>query len=128
MLGRIASAAIVIAAAATAYAQNDIPKGLKGGAGDPFAISSGSSFSASSSSKAKKSPSAARTLAASISTDVQDAIEIIRQNHVSGRSNNVNDLSKASINSMLKALDPHSNYYDPIEWKELLGDQRSEYV
>lgn len=125
MIERILSAALVIAAATSAFAQQDIEKGLKGP--DPFAISSGRTFSASSSTKAKPSASASRTLAASISTDVQDALAIIRQNHVGGSSNNPNELSKASINAMLKSLDPHSNYYDPIEWKELLGDQKSEY-
>ena len=127
MLERLASAALVIAAATTAFAQQGVEKELKGPSPDPFAVSTGTSFSASSSSKAKPSASASRTLATSISTDVQDAISIIRQNHVGGSSNSFNELSKASINSMLKALDPHSNYYDPIEWKELLGDQRSEY-
>lgn len=127
MLERLASAALVIAAATSAFAQQDVEKGLKGPANDPFAISSGSSFSASSSSKARPSASASRTLASSISTDIQDAISIIRQNHVGGSTNSFNDLSKASINSMLKSLDPHSNYYDPIEWRELMGDQRSEY-
>ena len=77
---------------------------------------------------AKPSASASRTLATSISTDVQDAISIIRQNHVGGNTNSFNDLSKASINSMLKSLDPHSNYYDAREYRELLGDQQSEYV
>lgn len=127
MLERLASAALVIAVATSAFAQQDVEKGLKGPFNDPFAISSGKSFSASSSSKAKPATSASRTLSSSISTDVQDAISIIRQNHVGGTTNSFNELSKASINSMLKSLDPHSNYYDPIEWKELLGDQRSEY-
>ena len=127
MLERLASAALVIAAATTAFAQQGVQKELKGPATDPFAISSGTSFTASSSPKAKPSASASRTLASSITTDVQDAISIIRQNHVGGTANSFNELSKASINSMLKSLDPHSNYYDPIEWKELLGDQRSEY-
>jgi carboxyl-terminal processing protease len=127
MLERLASAALVIAAATTAFAQQGVQKELKGPATDPFAISSGSSFSASSTSKAKPAASASRTLATSISTDVQDAISIIRQHHVGGTANSFNELSKASINSMLKSLDPHSNYYDPIEWKELMGDQRSEY-
>jgi carboxyl-terminal processing protease len=127
MLERLASAALVIAAATTAFAQQGVQKELKGPANDPFAISSGTSFSASSSSKPKHSASASRTLATSITTDVQDAISIIRENHVGGSANGFNELSKASINSMLKSLDPHSNYYDPIEWKELIGDQRSEY-
>jgi len=124
MFERIASAALVIAAATAVYAQTDVAQGPKN---DPFAISSGSTFSASTSSKKKIEASVSRTLAVSISTDVDEALAIIKQNHVDGRSTNTNDLAKSSINSMLKSLDPHSNYYDAVEYRELIGDQRSEY-
>ncbi|MEO5858421.1 MAG: S41 family peptidase [Pyrinomonadaceae bacterium] len=124
MFERIASAALVIAAATAVYAQTE---GAQGPKNDPFAISSGSSFSASTSSKKKIEAKISRTLAASISTDVEDALAIIKQNYVDGRSTDTNDLAKSSINSMLKTLDPHSNYYDAGEYRELIGDQRSEY-
>lgn len=55
-------------------------------------------------------------------------MSVIRQNHVSGSRSNTGELTKSGINSMLKSLDPHSNYYDAVEYRELLGDQRSEYV
>ena len=122
MFDRIASAALVIAAATAVYAQTDVAQ-----KNDPFAISSGSTFSASTSSKKKIEANVSRTLAASISTDVDEALAIIKQNYVDGRSTSVNDLAKSSINSMLKTLDPHSNYYDAAEYRELIGDQNSEY-
>ncbi len=120
MFDKIASAAFVIAAATAVSAQKDVQN-------DPFAISTGSSFSASSFSRNKIDRSATHTLASSISTDVQDAISIIKQNHVNGSTASVGDLGKSSINAMLKSLDPHSNYYDAFEYRELLGDQQSEY-
>ena len=124
MFERIASAALVITAATAAYAQTDVAQGPKN---DPFALSAGSTFSASTSSKKKIEVNASRTLAVSISTDVDEALSIIKQNYVDGRSTNSDDLAKSSINSMLKSLDPHSNYYDAAEFRELIGDQRSEY-
>ena len=36
-------------------------------------------------------------------------------------------MTKSSIASMLRTLDPHSNYFDSSEFNELLSDQRSEY-
>ena len=138
MLDRIASAALVIAAATAVYAQTDTVKRAVSGpemtvkdrqlnVSDPFSISAGSTFAASSSPKKKSEASASRTLAASIATDVQDALSIIQQNHPGGRSVDIKELAKSSINSMLRSLDPHSNYYDAAEYRELLGDQKSEY-
>ncbi|MDI1243652.1 MAG: S41 family peptidase [bacterium] len=124
MFERIASAALVIAAATAVYAQTDVAQGAKS---DPFAISSGSTFAASTSSKKKIEANLSRTLAVSISTDVDEALSIIKQNHVSGKSADTSNLTKSSINAMLKSLDPHSNYYDAAEYRELIGDQRSEY-
>ena len=93
---------------------------------DPFVIEKGSAFSASSP-RSTAAPRSA-TVASSILTDVQDAIEIIRTNYAaSGRKVKDADLTKSSIASMLRSLDPHSNYYDKQEYEELLGDQQSEY-
>src|SRR5205085_7847130 len=33
-----------------------------------------------------------------------------------------------SITSMLRTLDPHSNYFDANEYQELLTDEQSEYI
>jgi carboxyl-terminal processing protease len=126
MLERIASAALVIAAATSVYGQQQVTKSIsQTDANDPFSVSQGSTFSASSRSRSAKT--SRRVLASSIATDVQDALAIIKQNHVGGSANDPNDLSKSSINAMLKSLDPHSNYYDAVEYNELIGDQKSEY-
>lgn len=62
-----------------------------------------------------------------IKQDVTEAIEVIKRNYVGGTALNYNDVFKASIDGMLRALDPHSNYFDPVEFDELRNDQRSEY-
>ncbi len=89
---------------------------------EPFKIERGSSFSASTS-KSKNQT----TKQTNITQDVADALEIIRKNHVGGKSLDYNELVKSSISSMLRTLDPHSNYYDSTEYRELLDDQQSEY-
>jgi carboxyl-terminal processing protease len=89
---------------------------------EPFKIERGSSFSAS---------TGTRTVPANpqsnITQDVADALEIIKKNHVGGKKLDYNELVKSSISSMLRTLDPHSNYYDSAEYQELLSDQQSEY-
>jgi carboxyl-terminal processing protease len=64
---------------------------------------------------------------ASIEQDVTEAMEVIKRNYVGGTALNYNDIYKASIEGMLRSLDPHSNYFDPVEFDELRNDQRSEY-
>ncbi|MGI9056048.1 MAG: S41 family peptidase [Pyrinomonadaceae bacterium] len=90
--------------------------------GEPFKIARGSSFSASSS-NAKKTPANDYN----ITRDFVEALEIIKKNHVAGKSVNYQELTKSSISAMLRTLDPHSNYFDETEYAELLDDQRSEY-
>lgn len=95
---------------------------------EPFKISRGGFFSASPSRPGGETTSAGgrsgtdRTLA-----DFSEALEIIRKNHVSGKTADYNELTKSSITSMLRTLDPHSNYFDADEWNEMMDDQRSEY-
>ncbi len=91
---------------------------------DPFVLQRGTSFSASSQNPNLKTPGPAPD---AIVSDVEAAIAIIRQNHVRGRLVNQGDLTKSSINSMLRSLDPHSNYFDAAEYSDLIGDQKSEY-
>ena len=123
MLERIASAALVIAAATSVFGQQVTKSISQTDVNDPFSVSPGSTFSASS----RSSKTSRRVIASSIASDVQDALAIIKQNHVGGSANDANELSKSSINAMLKSLDPHSNYYDAVEYNELIGDQKSEY-
>jgi len=92
---------------------------------DPFTIDRGSSFTAST---AKASgvtgPAIAR---AKIVSDVEEALDIIKANYVNGSHLNDGELTKSSVSGMLGELDPHSSYYDPLEFSELLGEQDSEY-
>lgn len=127
MLERIILASLVICATITVVAQQEAPRSVsQKKSSDPFSVAKGKSFSASSAA-AKTSAGTTRLLAASITTDIDEALSIIKRNHVAGRHVSQNDLTKSAINSMLKSLDPHSNYYDPAEYDELIGDQKSEY-
>lgn len=62
-----------------------------------------------------------------IEADVAEALSLIEQNHVNGKSLNYNDLFKDSIDSMLHTLDPHSNYFDAKEFEQFRNDQSSRY-
>lgn len=90
---------------------------------EPFRLERGSTFSASSATKRKTFDSA--TLASSVVTDIKEALTLVRQNHVSKPASG--ELTRSSVDAMLKSLDPHSSYYDRTEYAELLDEQRSEY-
>lgn len=60
-----------------------------------------------------------------ISDDFQKAADVIRKNYVIDVDDET--LSKASIQGMLKSLDPHSDYYDPKSYKEFNDRQHSQY-
>ena len=95
---------------------------------EPFKISKGSLFSAGVPRTDPGNP--AQTIEKSqnsVTQDFSEALEIIKKNHVSGDKIDYNQLAKNSITSMLRSLDPHSNYFDSNEFKELLSDQNSEY-
>ncbi len=96
---------------------------------EPFKIKSGSSFAASAPTvKSEKfsrlSKEAQNVLVAS---DFADALSFVKNNYVDGKRIDYNDATKAAITGMLRALDPHSNYFDAAEYSDLLEDQRSEY-
>ncbi|MGI9055384.1 MAG: S41 family peptidase [Pyrinomonadaceae bacterium] len=91
---------------------------------EPFSIGLGKSFAASTS---QSKTFSSKTNRKTISEDFADALEIIRNNHVSGKKNDYNRLTKTSISAMLRTLDPHSNYFDSADYEELLTDQKSEY-
>ncbi|MBK8811268.1 MAG: S41 family peptidase [Acidobacteria bacterium] len=93
---------------------------------EPFRIERGTSFSASTS-KSEPVKQAKPFAPDRITSDVAEAIEIIRQNYVDPRKSDYDSLVKSSIEEMLHTLDPHSNYYDGAEFQELLTDQQSEY-
>jgi len=62
-----------------------------------------------------------------IKRDLSDALSIIQQNHVDGNKLDYNSVFKASISGMLSVLDPHSTYFDPVEFASFRTEQRSEY-
>ncbi len=93
---------------------------------DPFSIKFGSTFSASSG-----SPSAAFEASAKLSriaADISEAEKLIAGNYVGGTSLKTEELNKDAIEGMLRSLDPHSNFFDPAEWKDLLDEQQSGYT
>ena len=98
---------------------------------EPFKIKKGSSFSASVSrtnpDQLQKPNPVPLIPNENITRDFSDALEIIRKNYVDGKDVNYNELTKSAVDSMLHALDPHSNYYDAAEYQDLLTDQQSEY-
>ena len=59
--------------------------------------------------------------------DLGEALAVIQANHIDGRKLDYNSIFKSTINSMLNVLDPHSTYFDPIEYASFKTEQRSEY-
>ena len=96
---------------------------------EPFRLSRGSSFSASAAkiSRQNNPPVSEKIGSDIISDDFANAMKIIGDNYVGGKQIDYNELTKSSITSMLRTLDPHSNYFDSAEYQDLLTDQQSEY-
>jgi len=96
---------------------------------EPFKIEKGSTFSASTGTRTQSQNTENNPLNQqnNIVRDVSEALEIIKKNHISGNRIDYNDLTKSAISSMLRTLDPHSNYFDSAEYQDLLSDQQSEY-
>ena len=95
---------------------------------EPFSIKNGSTFSASGGSEKPKMESVGSVARSSrIAADIREAEEIVSRNYLGGVTNN-GDLTKKALDGMLRSLDPHSNFYDAAEWKDLLDEQRSGYT
>lgn len=95
---------------------------------EPFKLASGSSFYASTSSEKRTAAVPNSKLNEEIiSDDFREALDIIRQNQVSGDRLSLDDLTKSALQTMLHSLDPHSNYYNAENFRELLSDEQSEY-
>jgi carboxyl-terminal processing protease len=98
---------------------------------DPFKLEKGVYFSASKTTAPKKQEWAVDSVEferENVTADFVEALEIIRSNYVDSKRLNYNELTKSSLSSLLRTLDPHSNYFDRNEYQELLSDQHSEYV
>jgi carboxyl-terminal processing protease len=59
--------------------------------------------------------------------DLGEALSVIQANYIDGNKLDYNSIFKSSINGMLNVLDPHSTYFDPIEYASFKTEQRSEY-
>jgi carboxyl-terminal processing protease len=62
-----------------------------------------------------------------IKNDLAEALAVIQTNHIDGKKLDYNSIFKSSISGMLSVLDPHSTYFDPIEYASFRTEQRSEY-
>jgi carboxyl-terminal processing protease len=92
---------------------------------DPFTITTGSSFSASGTGDAPAKENS--TAVTRVSATIAEAEELIKSNYVDARRLTNAQMTKSSLDGALRSLDPHSNFYDPAEWKDLMDEQQSGY-
>lgn len=76
---------------------------------------------------AKSEPKSKAVTMDKIELDMAEALTIVESNHVDGKKLDYNELFKSSIETMLHALDPHSNYFDAKESEQFRTSQNSEY-
>ena len=62
-----------------------------------------------------------------IKSDLAEALSVIQANYIDGKKLDYNSIFKSSISGMLSVLDPHSTYFDPVEYASFRTEQRSEY-
>ena len=55
------------------------------------------------------------------------AIELIRQDYVNGSKTTYHDLITAAMKGMLSSLDPHSQFMDPDDFRDMQEDTRSRF-
>src|SRR5947207_2775785 len=55
------------------------------------------------------------------------AIELIRQDYVDGNKTSYHDLITAAMKGMLSSLDPHSQFMDPDDFRDMQEDTRSRF-
>ncbi|MCO6510362.1 MAG: S41 family peptidase [Aridibacter famidurans] len=116
-----------VALSASVRAQEGSAERTTGEEVEPFRISRGQSFAASPGGEGGRTKGAPAFTATQALVDYREALELVLANHVSGAEADSARLTKSAIESMLLTLDPHSNYFDPSEYAELLSDQHSEY-
>jgi carboxyl-terminal processing protease len=68
-----------------------------------------------------------RVSSAMVKTDLSEALSVIENNYIDGKKLDYNSVFKSSISGMLTSLDPHSTYFDPVEFATFKTEQRSEY-
>ena len=62
-----------------------------------------------------------------VKSDLSEALSVIQNNYIDGKKLDYNSIFKSSISGMLNVLDPHSTYFDPVEYATFKTEQRSEY-
>ncbi len=62
-----------------------------------------------------------------IQREMREALAVIKENYGGTKALDYNEVVKSSIDSMLHALDPHSNYFDAKEFDQFKTDQSSRY-
>src|SRR6476659_6506006 len=116
----------LVCAAAQTFSQ--MPLGHINDGVDLFQIGTSRSFSASRG--GESIPEAPSTVSnhesRKIISDLSEAIEVIRANHVVGRQIDLNALTKSAISGALQTLDPHSSYFDATEYGDFLSEEQSE--
>jgi carboxyl-terminal processing protease len=55
------------------------------------------------------------------------AVELIRQDYVDGTKTSYHDLITAAMKGMLASLDPHSQFMDPDDFRDMQDDTRSRF-
>ena len=117
--------AIILSAAVISNAQTeDRPSLSQLPDNGPFKIKPGSSFSASGSITGLSQPDPTTSERERIMSNLTEALGIVRDNYAGGAQK---DLVKNAITGSLRALDPHSSYFDTAEFDELLDEQNGEY-
>ena len=74
-----------------------------------------------------RTPGTTRVNSAVVKSDLAEALGVIEGNYIDGKKLDYNSVFKASISGMLNSLDPHSTYFDPVEYASFKTEQRSEY-
>lgn len=96
---------------------------------EPFTIKRGSTFSASGGSpNARPDVELAPEKPSLIAAEILEAQRLITSNYLDAPKISTSDMTKFALEGMLLSLDPHSSFYDAIEWKDLLDEQRSGYT
>jgi carboxyl-terminal processing protease len=120
----------ILLASLFGVAQNNQKIGSQIPVVEPFKISRGISFTASAPSgggRQNLSRLSEKMRNEIITQDFAEALAVIGNNYSGGKKIDYNELAKSSITGMLRALDPHSNYFDSSSYQNLLEDQQSEY-
>jgi carboxyl-terminal processing protease len=120
-------AAHLLCAVAGAQSPQPAPGSFTAVGGSPFKLEKGMSFNASGASGLRARDSRA-TAVEEVTADFAEALDVVGKNHVSGRRLDYPGVFKSSVERMLRSLDPHSNYFDAREYKQMLEEENSEYT